>query len=175
MTPLLYSCSSTCSGKLFELKNVSCECDRLNYWNSALQAAWYVRHARWECLLYISLTMQNGVCELNLRYGCQYSVPRVLRKAVRRVLPLILMKDIGRWPFIKLLQTRQLWVRPWVADIIIKVCKLRDTWGSILPLCRMRQLCDTAACRDFFYHDKMKTDAVTTTYWRRWQASRWSW
>ena len=37
-----------------KLKNVSCECNRLNGWNSALQAAWYIRHARWACLFYIS-------------------------------------------------------------------------------------------------------------------------
>ena len=28
------------------LKNVSCEHDRLNGWNSTLQAAWYIRHVR---------------------------------------------------------------------------------------------------------------------------------
>ena len=30
----------------FKLKNVSCEYDRLNGWNSTLQAAWYIRHIR---------------------------------------------------------------------------------------------------------------------------------
>ena len=29
-----------------KLKNVSCECDRLNGWNSTLQAAWYIRRVR---------------------------------------------------------------------------------------------------------------------------------
>ena len=29
-----------------KLKNVSCEYDRLNGWNSTLQAAWYTRHVR---------------------------------------------------------------------------------------------------------------------------------
>ena len=37
-----------------KLKNVSCEYDRLNGWNSNLQAAWYIRHVRWTCLFYIS-------------------------------------------------------------------------------------------------------------------------
>ena len=37
-----------------KLKNVSCEYDRLNGWNSTLQAAWYIRHVRWTCLFYIS-------------------------------------------------------------------------------------------------------------------------
>ena len=37
-----------------KLKNVSCEYDRLNGWNSTLQAAWYIRHVRSTCLLYIS-------------------------------------------------------------------------------------------------------------------------
>ena len=36
-----------------ELKN-GCEYDRLNGWNSTLQAAWYIRHVRWTCLFYIS-------------------------------------------------------------------------------------------------------------------------
>ena len=35
-----------------KLKNVSCEYDRLNGWNSTLQAAWYIRHVRWTCLFY---------------------------------------------------------------------------------------------------------------------------
>ena len=34
-----------------KMKNVSCEEDRLNGWNSTLQAAWYIRHVRWACLL----------------------------------------------------------------------------------------------------------------------------
>ena len=29
-----------------KLKNVSCEYDRVNGWNSTLQAAWYIRHVR---------------------------------------------------------------------------------------------------------------------------------
>ena len=29
-----------------KLKNVSCEYDRVNDWNSTLQAAWYIRHVR---------------------------------------------------------------------------------------------------------------------------------
>ena len=33
-----------------EMKNVSCEYDRLNGWNSTLQAAWQIRHARCCCL-----------------------------------------------------------------------------------------------------------------------------
>ena len=37
-----------------KVKNVSCEYDRLNGWNSTLQAAWYIRHVRWTCLSYIS-------------------------------------------------------------------------------------------------------------------------
>ena len=38
-----------------KLKNVSCECDRVNGWNSTLQAAWYIRHVRiiWFCGLYV--------------------------------------------------------------------------------------------------------------------------
>ena len=35
-----------------KLKNVSCEYDRLNGWNSNLQAT-YIRHVRWTCLFYI--------------------------------------------------------------------------------------------------------------------------
>ena len=33
-------------------KYVSCEYDRLNGWNSTLQAVWYIRHVRWTCLFY---------------------------------------------------------------------------------------------------------------------------
>ena len=37
-----------------KLKNVSCEYDRLNDWNSTLQAAWCIRHVRWTCLFFDS-------------------------------------------------------------------------------------------------------------------------
>ena len=36
-----------------KLKSVSCEYDRLNGWNSTLQAALYIRRVRWTCLFYI--------------------------------------------------------------------------------------------------------------------------
>ena len=55
------------------LKNVSCEYDRLNGWNSTLQAAWYIRHVCWVCLLYtwylIYSTSKYSFCEPNLPYG----------------------------------------------------------------------------------------------------------
>ena len=35
-----------------KLKTVSCEYDRLNGWNSTLQAAWYIRHVRIICFLW---------------------------------------------------------------------------------------------------------------------------
>jgi len=35
-----------------KMKNVSCEYDWLNGWNSTLQATWYIGHVRWECLFY---------------------------------------------------------------------------------------------------------------------------
>ena len=62
-------------------ENVSGDCDRLNGWNSTLQAAWYIRHGRWACVFYISFN--KWFCELNLRYGCWYSVSQFLRKVVR--------------------------------------------------------------------------------------------
>ena len=37
-----------------KMKNVSCENDRLNGWNSTLQTAWYIRHFRWTCAFCIS-------------------------------------------------------------------------------------------------------------------------
>ena len=47
-----YSCKFLLFYK--NLKNVSCEYDRLNGWNTTLQAAWYIRNVRWTCLFYIS-------------------------------------------------------------------------------------------------------------------------
>ena len=44
-----------------KLKNVSCEYDRLNGWNSTLQAAWYIRHVRWTCLFYTRYFTYNMV------------------------------------------------------------------------------------------------------------------
>ena len=35
-----------------KMKNVSCEYDWLNGWNSTLQATWYIGHVRWACLFY---------------------------------------------------------------------------------------------------------------------------
>ena len=40
-----------------KLKNVSCEYDRLNGWNSTLQAAWYIRHVRIICFFLTKPTM----------------------------------------------------------------------------------------------------------------------
>ena len=40
-----------------KLKNVSCEYNRLNGWNSTLQAAWYIRSVRIICLLWTKPTI----------------------------------------------------------------------------------------------------------------------
>ena len=44
-----------------KLKNVSCEYDRLNGWNSTLQAAWYIRHVR------IMWFLWTGFCQVRVR------------------------------------------------------------------------------------------------------------
>ena len=41
-----HSNGRTHSWRILKLKYVSCEYDRLNGWNSTLQAAWYIRHVR---------------------------------------------------------------------------------------------------------------------------------
>ena len=52
-----------------KMKNVSCEYDRLNCWNSTLQAAWYIRQVCWTWLFDISFIIPGYVfCESNLRY-----------------------------------------------------------------------------------------------------------
>ena len=48
------SCFSLYFFHVFLLKNVNCEYDRLNDWNSTLEAAWYIRHVRWASLFYTS-------------------------------------------------------------------------------------------------------------------------
>ena len=40
-----------------KLKNVSCEYDRVNGWNSTLQAAWYIRRVRIICFLWTKPTI----------------------------------------------------------------------------------------------------------------------
>ena len=40
-----------------KLKNVSCEYNRLNGWNSTLQAAWYIRRVRIICFLWTKPTI----------------------------------------------------------------------------------------------------------------------
>ena len=65
-----------------KLKNVSCEYNRLNGWNSTLQAAWYIRHVRiiwflWTrptiWLLILSFT-QNIVRACSMFFiSCEYS------------------------------------------------------------------------------------------------------
>ena len=51
----IYTQYQVCNNK--KLKNVSCEYNRLNGWNSTLQAAWYIIHVR---ILWF--------CGLNVRY-----------------------------------------------------------------------------------------------------------
>ena len=40
-----------------KLENISCEYDRLNGWNSTLQAAWYIRHVRIRWFLWTKPTI----------------------------------------------------------------------------------------------------------------------
>ena len=67
-----------------KLKNVSCEYDRLNGWNSPLQAAWYIRHVRIIWFLWTKPTM--------------WLILSFTRNIVRACSMFYhLMKDIGRW------------------------------------------------------------------------------
>ena len=64
-----------------KLEHISCEYGRLNGWNSTLQAAWYIRHVRWACLLYVSfiiwcLWTKSTIWSLILNFT-------ILRKLVR--------------------------------------------------------------------------------------------
>ena len=71
------------------LENVSCEHDRLNGWNSTLQAAWYIRHVRWTCLFYISFTI--WFCEQKPIINTQFHQ----KKSFARVLHFINLLKIG--------------------------------------------------------------------------------
>ena len=77
-------------------KNVSCEYDRLNGWNSTLQAAWYIRHVRIVCFL------------VNYTYDMIINTQVIHKTSSARVLCFILMKDIGRW-------------LPWMLPIFVKL------------------------------------------------------
>ena len=74
------------------LKNVSreydrlnsCEYDRLNGWNSTLQAAWYIRHVRIIWFLWTKRTIWLLILSFT-------------QNIVRACSCFILMKDIGRW------------------------------------------------------------------------------
>ena len=87
---LLWACVMRCcfyNSFYKKLKNVSCEYNRLNGWNSTLQAAWYSVH---------QMHSYNMVfVNWNVRYDNEYSVLHKISFA--RVLCFILMKDIGRW------------------------------------------------------------------------------
>ena len=48
------------------LKNVSCDYDRLNGWNSTLQTEWYIRHVCWSCIFYISFMTRFLWTELTM-------------------------------------------------------------------------------------------------------------
>ena len=69
-----------------KLKNISCEYDGLNGWNSTLQPAWYMRHVRIIWFLWTKRTMWLLI--RSTQFYTKYR-PRVFY-----VLPL---EDIGRW------------------------------------------------------------------------------
>ena len=58
-----------------KLKNVICEYDRLNGWSSTLQAAWYIRHVRWTCFIYIALKICYFCKNLSIINNC-FFLPR---------------------------------------------------------------------------------------------------
>ena len=70
-----------------KLKNVSCEYDRGNGWNSTLQAAWYIRHV---CIIWFLWTKRTYDMIINAQFYTKY------RSRVFSVLSFF-MKDIGRW------------------------------------------------------------------------------
>ena len=49
-----------------KLKNVSCEYDRVNGWNSTLQAAWYIRYARIIWFLWTKRTIWSLILSFTL-------------------------------------------------------------------------------------------------------------
>ena len=81
-----------------KLKNVSCEYDRLNGWNSTLQAVWYIGHVRWASLFYNRYFIYNMFF---VKWTCLMVVStftKILRKIVRACSIFYAhMKDIGRW------------------------------------------------------------------------------
>ena len=96
-----------------KLENVSCEYDRLNGWNSTLQAAWYIRHVRiiwflWTKrtirLLILSFT-QNIVraCSMFYPYGGYRSVTPLDAARVNRT---IVHDHSVHWNYITLVECR---------------------------------------------------------------------
>ena len=60
-----------------KLKNVSCEYDRLNGWNSTLQAAWYIRHVRIIWILWTKRTTWLLILSFtqNIVFACSMFYP----------------------------------------------------------------------------------------------------
>ena len=75
------------------LKNISCEYDRLNGWNSTLQAAWCIRHVRWTWFFYISFIIWLSWTKPTI----WLLILSFTKNTFARVLCFILMKDMGRW------------------------------------------------------------------------------
>ena len=85
----------SCEDIFFKLKNVSCEYNRLNGWNSTLQAVWYIRRIRIICFLWTKPTIWLLIL---------YSVLHKISSA--RILCFILMKDSVHWYYITLIKGR---------------------------------------------------------------------
>ena len=116
---LTFSSTSFTEGRprifIKKLKNVSWEYDRLNGWNSTLQAAWYIRHVRWVCLFYISFMIR-----------CLWTKPTKW---------LLILSFTNLTEVRKKNEKRQLWVRPieWLKlNFASCVVYISDTfvWGA---------------------------------------------
>ena len=79
-----------------KLKKVICEYNRLNGWNSTLQAAWFIRHVPWAWLFYISFIVWSLWTKPTI-WWLILSFTNFYGKSFARVLYLILMKVMGRW------------------------------------------------------------------------------
>ena len=173
-----------------KLKNVSCEYDRLNGWNSTLQAAWYIRHVRIICFFYTVFIANGAFGHNSSERGSGFCEPQPIYPLER-----FNLSDIGNhsWRFstflVKSWKTSNVSATVWMVET--QRCKLRGTSDTFVPIWFVQRRCSADSFltyftshirefRNFFFGTQVsktnvrlgtkagsswKTSAVSTTVW----------
>ena len=168
------------------MKNVSCEYDWLNGWNSTLQATWYIGQVRWACLFYKiilrsiekRLLWARPIGGWNTSLRAAYSIIHLYRAHARSFSPFLSAQTFA--PILYVRTRIAAWWAPTstgAAGAAVPIesyhTTLRPSWLQLLLLI-VDQLVYRAVfllrhiyhpAHVFYFIKSWKTSAVSTTMW----------